>query len=62
MIEQKNKPKTYKTPSPEMENVAERYLDFWQENVRLWATDSDALEKWVTETARQLKSSNKNPI
>lgn len=32
-----------------MESVTERYLDLWQDNIRRWATDPDALEKWLTE-------------
>lgn len=38
-----------------MENLAEQYLDLWQDNLRLWATDSDALDKWLTEATQQIK-------
>lgn len=34
--------------STEIDLLAERYLDLWQNNLRHWATDPKALEKWLT--------------
>ena len=34
-------------PPPKLEDLAEQYLDFWQQNLTVWATDPRALEKWV---------------
>ena len=41
----------------DIKNLAEQYLDLWQENLRLWATDPRALDKWVNETAKLIKTS-----
>ncbi|MBL4894516.1 MAG: hypothetical protein JKY59_06560, partial [Emcibacter sp.] len=43
-----------------LDNIATRYLDLWQDNLRHWATDPDALDKWLAETARLMKSPDKN--
>ncbi|MBL4894148.1 MAG: hypothetical protein JKY59_04655 [Emcibacter sp.] len=43
-----------------LENIATRYLDLWQDNLRHWATDPDALDKWLNETAQQIKSPDEN--
>lgn len=47
--------------SSDMDIIAERYLDLWQDNVKYWATDPNALEKWLEETKQHIKSSGKNP-
>ncbi|MFC7048297.1 hypothetical protein [Emcibacter nanhaiensis] len=45
-----------KPSSPTLEELAEQYLDFWQQNLTVWATDPKALEKWVeTLSASQSK-------
>ncbi|MCF8474870.1 MAG: hypothetical protein K9G26_09245 [Emcibacter sp.] len=33
--------------SCDIDNIAERYLDLWQENLQRWATDPEALKKWL---------------
>ena len=43
-----------------LKNIATRYLDLWQDNLRHWATDPDAPDKWLAETARQIKSPDEN--
>lgn len=49
MPDQKNTPEETTNPPSRMDSIAERYLDLWQENVKRWATDPDALDKWLTE-------------
>lgn len=63
---QKKTPQTASAPSVPMEKavpmekIAAQYLDLWQDNLRYWATDPDALDKWVMEAARHIKSSDEN--
>ncbi|PCJ37285.1 MAG: hypothetical protein COA93_00270 [Alphaproteobacteria bacterium] len=47
-------------PANGLNQIAERYLDLWQDNVRLWArnpdnSDPDTLDKWGAETAQDKK-------
>ncbi|WP_321395050.1 hypothetical protein [Emcibacter sp.] len=45
---------------PDVKELAGKYLDFWQQNLTIWATDPKALEKWVeTLSAAQAKPSDK---
>ncbi len=60
MLDQKNKHSATAKATSEMESFAERYLDLWQENVKRWATDPDALEKWVKEASDQINPTDKN--
>ena len=43
----------------EVDLLAERYLDLWQDNLRHWATDPNAFEKWLAEATSQITSSRK---
>lgn len=46
----RKKPQNETTAIPfDMDSIAERYLDLWQDNVKRWATDPEALEKWLAE-------------
>ncbi|WP_339863491.1 hypothetical protein [Paremcibacter congregatus] len=42
-------PQNHPAPEPTPEDIARRYLDLWQDNLKLWATDPAALETWLTE-------------
>lgn len=47
-----------KQPDPDNNSgrqfLAERYLDLWQANIKCWATDPDALDKWLMTISQQL--------
>jgi len=39
--------------SKEKQSIAERYLDLWQDNIRHWATDPAAMEKWLADIVKK---------
>ncbi|WP_138380918.1 hypothetical protein [Luteithermobacter gelatinilyticus] len=53
--------KTSPSSSEELDQLAEQYLDFWQENLANWATDPQALEKWVEALSSLSPSSSRKP-
>ncbi len=60
MPKQKNTPDKITEIQKDLNSIAERYLDLWQDNVRLWArnpdnSDPDTLDKWGAETAQDKK-------
>ncbi len=34
--------------NPDINMLADQYLDLWQDNIRKWSTDPDALDKWIS--------------
>ncbi len=60
MPKQKNAHDKITGPSDNLNIIAERYLDLWQDNIRLWAEDSGALDKWAAKTAQHKKIPDEN--
>ncbi|MBL4802875.1 MAG: hypothetical protein JKY45_13370 [Emcibacter sp.] len=60
MPQQKKYQKNVKPPADRMDELAAQYLDLWQDNLRHWATDPDAMNKWLTETVPHIKPSDDN--
>ncbi len=58
----KNKPSDTTTQRPDrdspaddisdIEAAAEAYLDLWQENIKRWAREPEALKKWLANAGR----------
>lgn len=55
MPDQKNTPLKSADSHDNLDSVAERYLDLWHNNVKRWATDPDAMEKWLAQAKEQMK-------
>jgi len=36
----------------QMQEATEAYLDLWQQNLKHWATDPQALQKWIALTSK----------
>ncbi|WP_417316801.1 hypothetical protein [Emcibacter sp.] len=48
MSSENEKPESAPDTDPtDIDKLAEKYLDFWQQNLTIWATDPKALERWV---------------
>jgi len=46
--------------SPDINAIAERYLDLWLDNLRCWSSDPEAMTKWLEESAKPGKPAVKN--